>query len=254
MSNSSAGPVEPASTTFFYAPPERFAKDDVVLDGAEAHHLHRVLRLQTGDEVDVVDGVGGWYRVRLREVSGDRVTGTVVERSLGVGEPLIDLRLGLALLKSRSRLEFAIEKAVELGANSVSLLDCRHCETRRADTERLKRLATAAMKQSRRSMLIRIQGPMSLKQFVREEQTNCGWLLDTLPEAVPLMDVVRGVVPEEAVVLVGPEGGFSEEEVNIALTAGYVCVSLGARRLRTETAAVAACSAISMWTAVKKTS
>lgn len=252
MSNSSSAAARPASTTFFYAPPESFADEQVSLDGAEAHHLHRVLRLRTGDEIDVVDGVGGWYRVRLVDVNGDRATGTVIDRSLGVGEPLVDLRLGLALLKSRARLEFAIEKAVELGVNGVHLLDCRHCETRRADTERLRRLAAAAMKQSRRSVLTRIEGPVPLKEFLDDEKTTCGWLLDSLPTAVPVMEVLRGEAPEEAVVIVGPEGGFSEEEVETAFANGYTSVSLGARRLRAETAAVVACSAVSMWAAGKK--
>ncbi len=252
MTKSNSAGTTPSSTTCFYAPPESFSGKQVTLTDAEAHHLHRVLRLQTGDEVDVVDGVGGWYRVRLADVDGDRATGTVIDRSIGVGEPLIDVRLGIGLLKNRSRLEFAVEKSVELGVNSIHLLECRHCETRRVDVDRLRRLAAAAMKQSRRSVLTRVADPVSFEQFLTEQKTDCGWILEPQPEAVHLADLLQGQPVEEAVVLVGPEGGFSAAESEMAIASAYTCVSLGSRRLRAETAAVAACGALMIWSAAGK--
>ena len=109
-------------TTFFFAPPDALRGDYLVLPEDEAHHAARVLRVRPGDEIVVVDGVGGWYRVRLDHADRRQVAGAVVERRREVGEPAYHLSVGLAVLKSRSRYETFLEKAAELGVQDVAPL------------------------------------------------------------------------------------------------------------------------------------
>ncbi len=229
-------------TTFFFAPPESFSGDQVTLPSDEAHHASRVLRLKAGSEIEVVDGRGGWHRVHLTYSDGSRVEGEIQERKLGVGEPNFDLGLAIGLLKSRSRLETAIEKAVEIGVNEITLLRFRAADGIKVDLERCERLARAAMKQSLRSVIPRIQGPRAFADFVEINSGKDYVVCEHSDTARPLADVLAGAGSgDHCVILVGPEAGFRGDELELADEAGFARASLGNRRLRTETAAIVAC-------------
>lgn len=173
---------------------------------------------------------------------GDRVEGEVRERTLGVGEARFDLRLAIGVLKNRSRLESAIEKAVELGVNEITLLQSRAVEGVRVDLERCRRLARAAMKQSLRSVIPRLHGPRPFADFIESKKQEPGFVCDASEAAKPLPQAIGGSgATDQCLIVVGPEGGFSEDELGLADEAGFVRASLGIRRLRTETAAIVAC-------------
>ena len=247
--NKDKAPDGVSITTFFYAPAECFSGRSVRLTEDEAHHVFRVLRIREGSEIEVVDGIGGWYRVELTRSDGAAVEGIVRERRLGVGELLFDLQLGVGLIRSRSRLEAAIEKAVELGVRCVTLLDCDNSGSGSTDVERIRRVARAAMKQSLRSRLPDIKGPVPFKEFLDTARGSPGFICEADEEADERFASVAAAVNdmtsgEECLVLVGPEGGFSPEEVDLAEQTGFRRVSLGKRRLRTETAAIVVCSAV----------
>lgn len=232
-------------TTPFFAPPDAFVAGRVRLPDDEARHASRVLRHAVGDEIAVVDGAGGWHTVRLDRVTKDRVEGAVLETRHEVGEPSGRVVLGVAPLKSSDRFAFAVEKAVELGATDILLLDTVRTEGRIPKPERLHALAVAAMKQSLRSRLVRFH-PVLLGEVARfldetGETFQPVLLHEAAPDDAAFPDVLartgRSVVP-----LIGPEGGFTEAEVDAARAAGWPVASLGPRRLRAETAFVVVAS------------
>ena len=231
-------------TTNFYAPPSTIRSGRVVLPDRESQHVRTVLRGERGDEMTVVDGEGGWYRVEITHLAPEQVVGTILERREGIGEPVVDVTVGIGILKKRSRFETFVEKAVELGVGRIVPLRTRRTEPESVREERLRNVMVAAMKQCRRSRLPALAAPRSLADVVATE-AELGLVCHAGEEAVPIRQTIdeRGPV-QSALVLVGPEGGFAPGEVEGAVAAGCTPVSLGARRLRAETAGLAALSAI----------
>lgn len=233
-------------TTSFYVPPTSFRDNYVRLPQEEAHHATRVLRKRAGDEIVVVDGEGGWHRVRLDQVDDQYVGGTVVDTRRDVGEPRYRLRIGLALLKNRNRYETFLEKAVELGVAEVVPLLTERTQKQRLRRKRAENILVAAMKQSGRSRLVQLHVPQALDDVLggaEEDELRC--ICHEAEEATNLLDLVQGSAASIRV-LVGPEGGFTEDEVARAREAGYRVVGLGPRRLRAETAALAVAAGVSL--------
>ncbi|MDQ7039794.1 MAG: RsmE family RNA methyltransferase [Rhodothermus sp.] len=230
-------------TTIFYAPPESFRDGWVRLPDDEAHHAIRVLRHRPGDEIVVVDGVGGWHRLRLEQVDRSVVQGRVLETQYNVGEPSYRLTIGLALLKQMARFETFLEKAVELGVHAIVPLITARTERTQFRLERARRLLIAAMKQCGRSRLPALYAPRPFAAMLNHA-ASLRLLCHEQPDRprYPLQALLQQP-PDDALVLIGPEGGFSPQEVQQAEAAGFQLVSLGPRRLRAETAALITASA-----------
>lgn len=231
----------------YYAPPAQVRGDQVVLPPDEARHAGKVMRQQVGDEVVVVDGEGGWYRVRLDVVDARHAVGTILETRQGVGEPIAPCTIGLALLKNRGRFEVFMEKAVELGVTHILPLQTARTERTQFKPDRAHNLLIAAMKQCGRSRLPRLAAPQSLNvalhntpaptaRFIAHETTDP---TETLPSKLKALPIEAPLM-----VLIGPEGGFTQEEIATAQQAGWTPVSLGPRRLRAETAGIVAATAV----------
>lgn len=232
-------------TTTFYAPPSSFRGNYVTLPEDEARHAVRVLRHRTGDEVTVVDGEGGWHRVRLDNIGKAQTSGQVVETRQGVGEMPGTLTVGLALLKNKNRFETFLEKAVELGVHRIVPLRTRRTEKKRLRRARSERLLVAALKQCGRSHLPVLAEPVPLGQALQEDESEQAILLHEAPsEGASLLDVVQRSEAERRSLWIGPEGGFADEEVEAAQEAGAQIAWLGPRRLRAETAALAAAAGV----------
>lgn len=230
-------------TTTFYAPPSSVRGSHVRLPEEEAHHATRVLRKQPGDEIVVVDGEGNWHRVRLMQVDRQGVSGTIMETQREVGEPAYRLTVGLGLLKNQNRFETFLEKAVELGVGRIVPLQTVRTEKESIREQRAENILVAAMKQSGRSRLTKLAEPQSLKAFLQAEAA--GRLLvchERAERSYTLLQALAEGMPERLAILVGPEGGFAEDEVESVLAAGGEAVALGPRRLRAETAALVAAS------------
>ncbi|GIV59932.1 MAG: ribosomal RNA small subunit methyltransferase E [Rhodothermaceae bacterium] len=232
--------------TAHYAPPACIEGETVILPEEEAHHVVRVLRRRVGDEITVVDGEGGWYRVRLDEANRTRAAGTILERRQGVGEPPYDLTIGMAVLKNPGRFETFLEKAAELGVSAVVPLHTGRTEKERIKPARARRILVAAMKQCGRSRLVRLDPPQALPDLLRGASPDLGFLCHEQADPACTLDAMlrRYAGARRVVVLVGPEGGFTEDEVAGAREAGYHPVSLGPRRLRAETAGLVAAAAV----------
>lgn len=232
-------------TTTFFTPPEQIVDDQLSLSGEELAHAVRVLRHREGDVVHVVDGAGGWYAARLEFISRDEATCQILERKRDVGESSYQLTIAFSPLKSPSRLETLVEKVSELGVRRLLPIWSERTERARIRKDRLERVALAAMKQCGRSRIVEIEEPISFADLIVDptfetklichEQTSSSRLISS---------VINDGTADSMVIAIGPEGGFTDEEVGSATSAGFHVVSLGERRLRAETAGIVAATAM----------
>lgn len=232
-------------TTAFYASPEQFHGVRVVLSPDETRHAVRALRYDVGDDIIVVDGIGGWHRVRLEQTDTQKAMGTVVETRREVGEPRRPFVLAVGLVKKRSRYETLVEKAVELGITTLIPLVTERTERSRLRRDRLQNIMTAALKQCGRSRLPALAAPCSLSQAIARHPRQAPICLhEAGPDRMSLPETLSTRPRQGVLLAVGPEGGFTRREVALAERAGARVAHLGPRRLRTETAALAAASTV----------
>lgn len=231
--------------------PEGYA----TLDAEESRHAVRVLRLREGDTMHVTDGQGHLYECRVVEASDKACTvetqraASQIPMSLEETQRAASLHLAVAPTKNPSRMEWLVEKAVEVGVGEITLLDCDHSERSFLKTDRLERLALSAMKQSLHLTLPRIHPAVKLRDWLRTFADGTPALrfiahCEADQPRTPLASALEA--GRDAVVLIGPEGDFSQEEIDLALACGFRPVSLGPSRLRTETAALYAAVAFSI--------
>ena len=228
---------------------ERFFYDPQMsgeLPQEEAHHAVKVLRLQVGDEMWLMDGCGTYYRATITAATGHRCLYRI-EESLPQ-EPAWEghIHLAMAPTKLNDRVEWFAEKATEIGFDELTFLDCQFSERHVIKCERIDKILVSAMKQSHKAWKPVLNEMTSFERFVKQERKGDKFIChcysqDDIEEGGNkpfLMDVLqRGA---ESTVLIGPEGDFSVDEVKLALQYGYRSVSLGTSRLRTETAALVA--------------
>ena len=222
---------------FFYAPPENWKDDEseVEITDQEAIHISKVLRNKVGDQVYVVDGIGNRSKCEISEISKKSVQLKVLETS-SQEEPTTKKVMAFGAIKKRDRLEFAIEKAVELDAWEICVFDADHSERSRLNEERLQTQIVSAFKQSSRFYLPKLVIKRSLDE-VLEQYKKHSILMAYLGEEEA--DIPSELNPEGNLLLVGPEGGFSEREADLAKSKGVQFITLGKNRLRAETAVVA---------------
>jgi 16S rRNA (uracil1498-N3)-methyltransferase len=224
---------------YFYTPPSLVSSSHLVIEGDEFSHLTHVMRKKVGDAVRVVDGSGMAYDVVIDDIEKRSARCEITARHDRLNEPEADVTLAVAVLKNFSRFDFLVEKVTELGVNTIVPLLTERTIPRHAKVERWQKLALAAMKQSGRCALPAVK-----------ELTRFTDLLDSTPKdslkliphekasATTVSEVVKHRTLRPVMVCIGPEGGFSDEEIGRAMRAGFIPVYLGTRRLRTETAAI----------------
>ena len=205
----------------------------------EAAHAIRVLRLTEGDEVMLTDGKGSFYRAEIDMISGKRCYVRIVETT--TPDPLWrgHLHLAMAPTKNMDRIEWFAEKATEIGFDELTFLDCRFSERRVVKTERVEKILVSAMKQSLKPTLPILNGMTPFDKFIAQPFAGQKFIAHCYEgEKEPLMQALKP--GEDALVLIGPEGDFSPEEVEKAIVNGFRPITLGKSRLRTETAALVA--------------
>ena len=228
-------------------------KDFVLLKGQEADHCARVLRHKAGDTVFVIDGKGGLYNCTITSLSvpkrGDaEVECRIVEKSSGVGERSYHLVMAVCPTKNMDRYEWFAEKATELGVDSIVPLISDHSIRTTVKKERLEALVLSATKQSLKSCLPVVEDTVSVSDFLlRDFGEGSLKLIAHCEEGVK--KTVREYVstsprPLNVVIMIGPEGDFSEREITLAKEKGFLPLTLGPSRLRVETAALASVSEI----------
>ncbi len=209
----------------------------------EAGHCIRVLRLTEGDEVMLTDGQGFFYRAVIRRAHHKHCEVEVLEKWKQPKPWQFSLHIAVAPTKNMDRMEWFVEKATEIGIDAVTCLNCRFSERREVKTARLEKIMVSAMKQSQKATLPTLAGMTDFKTFVTQPFDGRKFIAHCEEADKKLLKQLY-LPRENALVMIGPEGDFSPEEIALALREGFEPVSLGESRLRTETAALVACHTI----------
>lgn len=216
----------------------------IEIPAEETAHL-KVLRLKAGENISLTNGTGGWAKAEIFDFSGKQC---LVKLKSARQEPLktYEVHLAVAPTKNIARFEWFIEKATEIGIDSISPVWCEHSERAHLRIDRLQKVAIAAMKQSLKSRLPVINEPVKLDQYLNNETSSGQRFIAWIDESVTA-HLKDSMLPKASVnVLIGPEGDFSPREVELALKKEFQPVTLGPERLRTETAALVACHIVNL--------
>ena len=210
------------------------------LDETESKHCVRVLRLEKGDEITLVDGRGGFFTAEIADPNPKRCAVKVIKSELNFGLRNYKVHIAIAPTKNIERIEWFLEKATEIGINRVTPLLCRYSERKEIKTDRLEKVMVSAMKQSIKAYLPQLDPLTKFNDFIRQPFDGQKFIAHCDEKH---RDLLKTMVDtnNNYLILIGPEGDFSSEEIEMAINAGFHPVSLGDSRLRTETAGVVAC-------------
>lgn len=226
----------------FYAPD---ILSSPFLPEEESVHCTKVLRMQAGGTAHVIDGIGNLYEVRIVAPHAKRTEVEIVSVQKDFGQRPFRLHLAVAPTKNIDRFEWFAEKATEIGVDEITPLLCRFSERRAIKPERLEKILVAASKQSYKARVPRLNPMVECGEFLRTVREPQRFVAHCYEGAKP--HLLHACPPRtDVVVMVGPEGDFSRDEVEAALNQGFQAVTLGASRLRTETAGVVACHLVTV--------
>jgi 16S rRNA (uracil1498-N3)-methyltransferase len=232
----------------FFVPPDSLGGDTVRLEGEVAHQITRVLRMKPGDEVVLLDGLGWEYRVSLVSFGQEEVTGQLLEKRACPADPAHKVTLYLSLLNKPDKFEWALQKCTELGAaRFVPMIAERSVASAPGSgkMERWERIIQEAAEQSGRAILPSLEQTVSLGDALRTARADetCIALMPALGADCSVRQALEAS-PKKVSLFIGPEGGFTEAELEQAQGAGVQLVTLGPRTLRAETAAVTALTVV----------
>ena len=226
---------------YFYVPPEAIQRNSIRVEGEEFSHLTHVMRKREGDVIHVTDGSGMVYQAVIESIIRKTARCSVTSKENRLHEPVADVTLAVALLKNPSRFEIMVEKTVELGVAQIIPIVTSRTISRNAKTDRWRKIAVGAMKQSLRCVLPNISEPIPFPVFLASITAGSKFIPHQ-KEQHSFREKLNDSRDSRSTVCVGPEGGFTEEEIESAMNRGFQPVSLGPRRLRSETAAIVAAS------------
>jgi 16S rRNA (uracil1498-N3)-methyltransferase len=232
---------------YYFTDKKNVSETSLVIKGDESKHLLRVLRKSKGEEIYVTDGERNLYKTVIAEINRDEIKCNINEKLYDINESEIRITLYLSLLKNPSRFEFVIEKATELGVYEITPVITHNVINKEFDKhKRWQLIALSAMKQSQRCYLPKVNHPVNFTATLNSAGKND---LKVIADernfensicADELKRLTSGTRPVS--LLIGPEGGFTNEEIDTAVKHGFAILSLGERKLRSETAAIAALS------------
>jgi 16S rRNA (uracil1498-N3)-methyltransferase len=230
----------------FYAHADQVFEEEILLDEEESKHLSRVLRLQIGDKVEAVDGLGNLYQAQVSEISKRNCRLQINQKQSTKTDPP-GLWMAVAPTKNLNRWEWFLEKATELGIGRISPILCRRSERKVLKIDRQMRILKEAMKQSQRLYLPELNELSELSFIIDEAKDFSGEKFIAHCEDAP-KELLKSLHQsgKKALILIGPEGDFHPDEISKALENGFKAISLGDSRLRTETAALAACHTVNL--------
>jgi 16S rRNA (uracil1498-N3)-methyltransferase len=227
----------------FYVP--NISGAEVVLNETESKHAIRVLRLQAGNQVQIIDGIGGFYEAEISEAHPKKCKLKITRAVKDFEKKDFNLHIAIAPTKNIDRFEWFLEKCTEIGINEITPLLSEHSERKEVKPERLKKILVSAMKQSLKAYLPKLNELTSFKDLIVNSDSSKKFIAHCNDGDKNHLknEISKG---ENVLILIGPEGDFSEEEVMLAKEYDFAEISLGPSRLRTETAGVVACHVVNL--------
>ncbi len=213
------------------------------LSEEESRHVVKVLRSENGDELELTNGKGSFFKVRITKADPHKCLFEIVDRK-EIPKRSHSIHIAIAPTKNADRIEWFVEKSVELGIDKISFMLCENSERKSINLERIEKIAISAMKQSGQCWLPALATLKPLKEVLLTEasQKFIAYVDQSNPHHLKSLAEIN----QNYIVLIGPEGDFRKEELLSSEQAGFLKVSLGSNRLRTETAGVAACHILNL--------
>ena len=228
----------------FYHPELNSDTSECFFGEEESRHIIKVLRKKIGDELQVTNGKGRIFTGTIREATINSCELSITSQEKTV-RPMHRLHLAVAPTKSTDRFEWFLEKATEIGIDEITPIICEHSERKFIKKARLEKVILSAMKQSQRSFLPKLHEAKTIKEFLEQDLPKRRFIAHC--QEGEKVDFKRRLEPDKKILmLVGPEGDFSDAEIEMARDQGFLPASLGEYRLRTETAAILACATVAL--------
>lgn len=226
----------------FYNPDINEETTDFSFEKEESRHIVKVLRKRVNDHLHLTNGNGWLFKAKLINADIKQCLATIIDKEKQEKHPY-NLHLAVAPTKMNDRYEWFLEKATEIGVDSITPLICEHSERTVVKLERFEKIVLSAMKQSLQCHLPKLNTPVAFKDFITQKFS--GQLFIAHCEATERKSLKNELKSKQDVtILIGPEGDFSVSEIQLALRHKYIPVTLGFTRLRTETAAITACHSV----------
>ena len=228
----------------FFVNPEDVSEDTIIIKGADVNHIKNVLRLPIGKEILINDRQGHDYECIIKEIHAEIVTAQIIQASDNSTEPAVDTVLFQSLVKGE-KMEFVIQKSVEIGVTKIVPLMTKRCVVKLESESKMnnkiarwQKIAESAAKQSKRGIVPEIMMPMSFKEALEysKETLDCGCIPYENESSYHIREYLRDLDVQSLGIFIGPEGGFTEEEVDLAMKYDIQSITLGKRILRSETA------------------
>ena len=215
------------------------------LDPDESHHCHKVLRKKPGDIIDITDGKGSFFKSRITNIDTRKCQFQIESQEL-VNPPDHYIHIGIAPTKNMDRMEWFVEKCTEIGVDEISFFISSNSERKVLKNDRLSKKLIAAMKQSMKARLPKLNELRSFTRFIDSVNPEANKYIAYVESGNPISLGNAATKEQEYCVLIGPEGDFTKEELNLAQSKNFKKVNLGNSRLRTETAGIVACHTLNL--------
>ncbi|MFZ1807317.1 MAG: 16S rRNA (uracil(1498)-N(3))-methyltransferase [Cyclobacteriaceae bacterium] len=212
------------------------------LDAEEARHATKVLRLQSGDTLQLTDGKGSLYKAIITELSKSACHFSISE-TVAIPKRKYSIHIAIAPTKNIDRIEWFVEKATEIGIDTISFIQCQNSERRVINMDRITKKAVSAMKQSGQAWLPELH-PIGKVETILNEP--CAYKYIAHVDQANPKHLKEAPLQSDYLVLIGPEGDFTQKEIDKAIDKGFQKISLGTSTLRTETAGLAACHILNL--------
>ena len=232
----------------FYQPD--LTQNEIFLDEEESKHCVRVLRMKKDDEVELIDGKGSSAIAKIIDDNPKRCVLNIINRKSHILNRTYKIHIAVAPTKNFDRMEWFIEKAVEIGIDEISFIECKNSERVKVNMQRWEKVAISAMKQSKQFWLPKINDVRKsdevMKELSDEELKLIAFCETDIKQT--LHHQITKSSNHQITILIGPEGDFTKDEIDFAIKNNFKTVSFGENRLRTETAALYACMVINILT------
>lgn len=230
---------------YFYS--NNIIKDLVILNEEESKHCIKVLRHKVNDKIYLIDGIGGLFLCKILDDNFNQCKLQIIKKE-EVHERNFKLHIAISPIKNVDRFEWFVEKATEIGIDEITPIVCNKTEKLKIKKDRIQRILLSATKQSLNAKIPLFNEMVNFKDFISLQKNNQNIEKFIAYCGVDITQNLKSVYSQKSntVIIIGPEGDFTENEVKYSLENGFKPVSLGVNRLRTETAGVMACSTINI--------